>query len=308
MQALIRQGGRHWTLQPQFLASVGGKSQYMPVWTEEATHFAGWRPYAPKRWPIASDKLAFKRYAHSERLRVPEFSVSAEPEMKDVVVKCAASSFGEQVRGPFRSSGESALSVAQGEYYERFVEGKLLKIWYWDEQPLCMEVDEMPVVTGNGIATLREQIEERAHLMQRPSQAAMDRLLERSRLLLAFNGVELDTVLPAGEQQLIEFRYGSLLMHPRGRRVIDLRSDGDSARADLVAIGRILHRGIPEAMREGTAFTVDAIKDKAGQIWLLEMNSNPTIHPMVYPAMLRDLLTRKPPQMELPSAALATVS
>ncbi|HZX85272.1 MAG TPA: hypothetical protein VFF19_16995 [Reyranella sp.] len=36
-------------------------------------------------------------------------------------------------------------------------------------------------------------------------------------------------------------------------------------------------------------FTIDASVDAQSQAWLLEMNSNPMVHPDVYPAMLKSI-------------------
>jgi len=295
MAALVRQGQRHWVLHPQFLAPVAGVNQYVPTLTDDATHFAGWLPYRNRRWPAATDKLLFKRVAHQAGLRVPEFALETGPEMHDVVVKRAASSFGEQVRGPFRSSAECPLDVTRGDYYERFIAGELLKAWYWNGTAVAVEVDAMPAVVGDGRATLRELITQRATLMRAQSDEALQRLLGRSAVLLAYHGRALDEVLPAGVRQRVEFRYGSDLMHPRGRRVVDLRavdpgSEAGLAWAALMAAGAVLQGAVPEDLRAQTLFTLDAVRDKDQRIWFLEMNSNPTVHPLAYPRMIADLI------------------
>lgn len=295
MEALVRHGKRHWVLHPQFLAPVAGVSQYVPTLTDDTTHFAGWLPYRNRRWPVATDKLLFKRVALQAGLPVPEFSVETGAEMNDVVVKRAASSFGEQVRGPFRSSAECPLDVAQGDYYERFIGGELLKAWYWNGEAVGVEVDAMPAVAGDGRSSLRELITQRATLMRSQNEDALQRLLGRSAVVLGYHGRSLDEVLPAGVRQRVEFRYGSDLMHPRGRRVVDLRSvdplsEAGAAWAPLVAAGEALHRAIPEETRAQTLFTLDAVRDKDQRIWFLEMNSNPTVHPLAYPQMMAGLI------------------
>jgi len=290
MEALVRHGKRHWVLHPQFLAQVDGVSQYVPTLTDETTHFIGWLPYRNRRWPVAADKLLFKRVAHQAGLRVPEFSVEIGTGMTDVVVKRAASSFGEQVRGPFRMAADCPLDVAQGDYYERFIEGELLKVWYWNGEAVGVEVDAMPAVLGDGRSTLRELITQRATLMRSQKEDALKRLIDRSAGVLGYHGRSLDEVLPAGVRQRVEFRYGSDLMHPRGRRVVDLRADVEAAWAPLVAAGKVLRDAIPEETRAYTLFTLDAVRDKDQRIWFLEMNSNPTVHPLAYPPMMAGLI------------------
>lgn len=306
MQALLRHGPRHWALHPQFLVLKDGRNSYEPVWTDNVTHFAGWLPYAPQRWPIAGDKLGFKRFAATKGLPVPAFSVDSESKMSDVIVKRAASSFGQDIRGPFRSASQTALDIAQSEYYERFVEGEVLKIWYWDEDPVCMEVDTMAAVKGDGHLTWLQLVEERAHLTQRRSPELVAKLLERSRMVMSYSRVDPEAVPARGDKQLVDFRYGSELMHPRGRRVVDLRSPGDPGHATLVAYGHALRSGIPVAPGAGVAYTVDAIRDADGKIWLLEMNSNPTVHPLVYPRMVQSLFAQ-PHDEAVPTGAGAPV-
>jgi hypothetical protein len=76
--------------------------------------------------------------------------------MRDVIVKRSASSFGAQIRGPFRSSLGQPLIAPAGEYFERFIPGTIAKIWYWDAAPVCMETERMPSVRGDGVSTIRE--------------------------------------------------------------------------------------------------------------------------------------------------------
>ncbi|MDB5822416.1 MAG: hypothetical protein JWR21_1120 [Herminiimonas sp.] len=54
----------------------------------------------------------------------------------------------------------------------------------------------------------------------------------------------------------------------------------------LTAIGTALWEGIPAGARQDTLFTVDAILDADNRLWVLEMNSNPFVHPLVYPLVI----------------------
>jgi len=292
MQALLRQGMRHWVLLPQFLATIDGVRQYTSSFVDEASHFAGWLPYSNKRWPLASDKLAFKRFVTSVGLKTPRFSESPGTELNNVVVKRVVSSFGEQVLGPFRTSNERLIDAAQGEYYERFIEGNLLKIWYWNGQAVCVEQDFMPFVKGDGISTLGELIMARANLSKWHNDNDKAQVFARSADLLRYFGRTIDTVLDQQARQRIEFRYGSDLMHQSDRKVIDLQQVPTPAwAASLSDIGQKLYAAIPEPQRKDAVFTVDAILDSKQVIWLLEMNSNPTIHPLVYPEMIASLMS-----------------
>jgi hypothetical protein len=296
MQALVRRGNQHRVLEAQFLATILGVRQYTPSLTDEVTHFAGWLPYRNRRWTVASDKMVFKRFAKSAMLNVPEFSV--ENDIADVLVKRPASSFGEHVKGPYRSASECPLDIAHGEYYERFIEGLLVKIWYWGPRPICAEVDNMPSVLGDGQSTIGDLILRRANWNKKCNDEEKNALLEKCELLLSYWGHTTNTVLPARTRQIIEFRYGSNLMHPRDRTMVDML-DKSSAdwNASLREIGQALHTAIAPEDRYRTLYTVDAVRDRENKLWLLEMNSNPTVHPLAYPAILGDLFSEEAAQL-----------
>ncbi|WP_162878158.1 hypothetical protein [Trinickia diaoshuihuensis] len=288
MQALLRRGEYFWVLQPQFLASVNGVAQYTSTLIDEVTHFAGWLPDRSKRWPAANDKLIFKQWAHHAGLRVPAYSISTDSDMTDVVVKRAASSFGAQIQGPFRTCAQCLIDSSRRDYYEQFVDGEIFKVWYWNGAPMAAERDTMPRVTGNGRSSFRRLIEDRANLMQKCEPSELSHLLERAAVVLAYFGRSLDDVPEPGERQIVEFRYGSTLMSPRGRLVLDMRTNVNPRWDELREAGRLLYTAIPEDLRPGTLFTADAIYD--GQhFWWLEMNSHPAVHPLAYPAIVASL-------------------
>jgi hypothetical protein len=292
-QAFVRRGEQHLAFFPQFQAWVQGRIQYQQGLTDDASMFAGWLPYRLKRWDIAVDKLAFKRYARAVGLQVPRHWLAAAevPAGTPVVAKSPRSSFGIQVDGPYREAVERPLDAAQGEYYEEYLEGRLLKIWFWDGEPVCAELDRLPVFKGNGATSLRRAMLRRVERHRLLKAAQREELVARCEPLLRFHGRSLSDVLPAGETQVIDFRYGSQLMLGTERTVVDL--GGGEPPAWLPAVqnaGRLLHAAIPAEIRAGTMFTVDAILAGEDRVYLLEANCNPTVHPMVYPVMVRHLL------------------
>jgi hypothetical protein len=147
----------------------------------------------------------------------------------------------------------------------------------------------MPRVTGNGRSSFRKLIEDRANLMQRCEPSELSRLLERCTVVLRFFGRSLDDVPNQGERQIVEFRYGSTLMSPRDRLVLDMRANANPRWDELRAAGPVLHSAIPEPLRHDTLFTADAIYD-GRQFWWLEMNSHPAVHPLAYPAIAASLI------------------
>lgn len=295
-QAFVRQGDRHTAFYPQFQATIDGQLQYQHVLTDAAWMFSGWLPYRLKRWDTAIDKLAFKRYAQSVGLRVPQHWLDTRDAPSNVVVKTPRSSFGQQISGPYRSGDQHPLDLASGEYYEEFVGGRLLKIWYWNEQPVCAEVDQLPFVWGDNTSTISELIVRRASQYRRLGDKEKGDLLKRSEPLVRYYGRSLDQVLAKGAKQVVEFRYGSSLMLAHERSVADLVNDAEVAwLAQAKDAGQKLYAAIPAEMRENTMFTVDAILPQDGQAYFLEVNCNPTVHPLVYPIMANQLLGAKAP-------------
>lgn len=286
--ALVRRGADHWVFFPQFLASVDGVRQYQKVLTDDAFMFAGWLPYQLKRWDIASDKLAFKRYAGTAGIAVPPYSSVRDKSLRGVIVKRAKSSFGAQIRGPFDSPLDAPIDVDAGEYYEQFVEGALVKIWFWNEAPVCAELDRMPSVVGDGVSELRALILARADQTGVSKPAERDRILSLSAPLLRHFGKDMDSVLGKGVRQIVEFRYGSMLMQPGDRQVLRIvdRASSEPWMAPLWPAGARLLEAIPAESRRDTLFTVDAVLDRDKKLWMLEMNSNPTVHPLAYSAIV----------------------
>lgn len=304
-QVLVRRGAQQWLLHPKFLSAARGEQRYAAGLGPDVTTFAGWLPYQRKHWPLASDKLAFKQYAREVQLPVPEHSTDPDARMNRVIAKRANASFGAAIAGPFLSSAEHRLDRAQGEFFERFVEGKILKIWYWEGQPLCMEMDDTPSVRGDGSSTIGELILRRASLHKEHQPHEKQALLDGCGALLRYCKTDVHAVLPKGQRQIVEFRYGTKLLHPRGRTTVDLRQPPEQAPYPtllplLRSAGLRLQQAIPAPVRPHTLFTVDAVLDKLNQPWLLEMNSNPAVHPLAYPAIVASVMGPAPEGLSAP--------
>jgi len=288
----IRLGETKRVFYPQFMKVASGVTQYIPNFAPDANRFIGWCPYVNRRWPLATEKLLFKQFARQNALRTPEYSAEPGVEMNDVLVKRNMSSFAAGIRGPFHSSADCVLDTAAGEYFERFVRGRIAKIWYWNDRPVCLELGRMPFVEGNGIATIRQLARRRLRRRGRnePSMGL--------RPFLEYEGLTLDTVLDKDREQTIDFRYGLRFLDPEASDIDLVGAMISSLEFELRDIGHKLWRGIPEPTRADTLFTVDAIVDNDDRIWVLEMNSNPFIHPYVYPVMLNGLFAAKKDAVE----------
>lgn len=292
----IRSERGTWALHPQFIARKMQKKLYTPKFEKQVRVFIGWRPYFNKRWPLSQSKLALKRCIESHGLLTPAYAVDASTPMRDVIVKGDFSTFAEGIEGPLHSSTEYALQ--EGQYFEQFIRGRIAKIWYWNDKPVYAELLQQPCVRGDGNRSIRQLIE--IELERR--QIKRGDLLGEVAKMLAYQGLNLDTVPGLDERVLADFRYGSVLTQQSETEELDLTNASSAAALPagvfetMQRIGAILWQDIPAETRALTAYTVDAILDDTGALYVLEVNCNPFMHPGVYAVMLSDWIDQVPPK------------
>ena len=116
--------------------------------------------------------------------------------------------------------------------------------------------------------------------------------------LAQYQEVAWDEPIPAGKTVLADFRYASPLFSAgfQNQNVMAKHAGSDLGR-QLAEAGPVLWRAIPENRRDATLYTVDAIMDGDGQVWFLEMNCNPAVHPDAYFAMFEHLFGAAEPQV-----------
>ena len=286
----IRAGGRRVELLPQFGLFRPGGIAYSQTLLETTSFFIGWRPYVNRVWPLSFDKRAFKAFCRGNGVPVPRQWSRPEDVEADVLIKRGVSSFSEGINGPFTPAAvkSSGRTLASGEFFEEFIPGDIIKVWYWNATPACLEVIPMPTVKGDGTRTLRQLVMRAKVPHVQPDWSALQVLAE-------YQGLSLDTVPPEGRQVLVEFRYASIL-HPPSPDFANLNVLARFADTPLMdqlrASGEIFWRGIPEPVRQNTLFTVDGILDREGTARFVEINSNPSAHPDVYRVMLDGLFGR----------------
>ena len=285
----IRCGAREQRFQPQFILELGdGEVAYRPKLTHSVSGFVGWLPYFNKTWPIAQDKLAFKAHARSEGIRTPIWVAHPALARGTFIVKPRRSSFGRGLRGPFEPASVVSLADGEdGEYCEQFIVGKLLKAMYWNDNLAVAEMVDMPTVRGDGLRTLRQLISARL--------APTDRWPTGLEPLAAIQGLSLDGVVPARRAVLADYRYVSPL-NPAQTVDHDVRQKikGSTFEAQLLEAGARCWAAVPADKREGTMFSLDAVVDRRGVVWFLEMNCNPQLHPGCYDAMLSSIFSTEP--------------
>lgn len=288
MQALLRRAEATLVLHPQFLMSTPDGTRRTPFLHDASQRFLGWLPYQSRHWPIAVDRLAFKRFAADAGLSVPAFSVDSTA--TDVVVRKAAPAFEPWIAGPFRRASERPLDARGDEFYEAFVDGDALTVWFWDGRPICAEIAPCPAVIGDGKSRIGDLIVRAATDGSASPQEVRARLAE-GEVLARYHGHDLSAALPEGVRLTVGLGHGSGLAPFRARSVLDLtRASTAPWLASMRHAGPLLHAAVPEASRRGTLFCVNATLNAAGQAWLLEVDASPRVHPLAYPSMLATLL------------------
>jgi|KBSMisStaDraftv2_1062788.scaffolds.fasta_scaffold72464_2 hypothetical protein len=284
----IRARGRRVELFPQFgLFPASGGIAYAQALLENVQWFIGWRPYINRVWPLSFDKRSFKAFCSANGVEVPRLWIRSEDVEADVLIKRGVSSFSEGIVGPYPSAvvKGSGRVLAQGEFFEEFILGDIMKVWYWNASPVCLEVFPMPTVSGDGTHTLRQ-------LIKRIKIPHIECDWQACQGIAEYQGLALDGVVPQGQQALVEFRYQSIL-HPVSTGFpntnVLAKFTATPLMEQLRRSGEVFWRGIPEAVRQDTLFTVDGILDRTGTARFLEINSNPAAHPDVYQPMLQGL-------------------
>lgn len=277
----VRGHHRYYEFLPRFFVRDDNGRRFARLPEQGTRGFVGWLPYAERQWPIGAFKLAFKDYCREAGLPTPVWWRAAASGMPAFLVKQDRSSFGQRLRGPFAAydAGDPVQAPADGTYFEQFVPGQIVKAWYCEEELVALEVRAMPEVAGDGRQTVRTLIQSRIEV--RNGVPDWQDYEDTVRL----QGLDLDAVPSFGQRVLVDVRYGSAL------DPVAIAGDLAAWRASrigkqLIQMGPVLLCGLPAAQRAGTVYSVDAIADEKGRVWLLEMNCNPGLSPGVYGPLL----------------------
>lgn len=297
----VKHRGRYYRLHPLFQARVNGRLMHVSALGEQVRGFGGWRPYPAFAHPHSSDKTLFKQFLRQSGLRSPAgWEAGAEPPPLDYVLKAESGSFGESVHGPFRAGTHAALAPpAEGVsaeqpatrlFAEQFVQGRMLKVWFWGPRAFFAHVQDYPTVTGDGQHTVEALMRRRVALAQLDWDHHAD--LHTAASCLAFQGLELHSVPAAGQAAWIDFRYGDRYPTGVGGTPVSDNAIGELRRIagpQVDAMGQALAQLLRATIPAPLAITVDGVLDAEGQIWWLEMNTNSLLPPEGYAEMFADL-------------------
>lgn len=282
----VQRGRRGMHALPQYVGPLpDGSLAYFPNSTPDVNGFVGWLPYPIQNWPISSSKPTFKQTAIRLGIRTPEqFSDGAHPRVPYLVTQ-ARSAFGYGMRGPFRPlhAGGLAVELRAGEFAEAFKVGAIARAWYWAGRLAVLECFDMPVLCGDGRADFIGLLS---------SALPADRALPTGSLELGLvQGHAIGVPIPLGTRVIADYRYVSPFnptVYSNHNRMEELHAT--PLAGQFIAAGSALWSEIPNPLKRGMAFVLDAIVDESGQAWFLEINSNAQLHPEIYRPMLDALL------------------
>lgn len=274
-------------LLPKFIVVRDELKQYIDEFDSDALLFAGWRPYKSFALDVFTNSLRFKDFLINNGIATPEYSNDPEAEMFDVLVKPIQSTFGMGIRGPFKQSQQVELD-RHHEYYEKFILGSIVKIWCWNRNPVCFELQPMPQICGDGIKTIDQIIRQRVFI-----RGTTINYCDLNQVLSYF-GRDKNDVIKKNTFQMVDFRYGSPLARRNAiNEVTASAQDFPEVQRQIAAIVPAVWQLVQSQYHGDLVFTIDAILDEAHKLWVLEANINPMVHPLVYPIMIDDMFSNE---------------
>lgn len=293
---------RYITLHPQFIARISQKLAHVSSLTPEVTGFIGWRPYKPFRHPLSTDKLQFKKSALARGLATPPFWMTPADAETDFVIKMSTGSFGNELTGPYRAQHQKDLvwpkpppvATVSECYAESFVQGRNIKVWFWGDRPVHAQDQAYAQVIGDGQRPVRELLNE---FLLRMGQSWND-YPEKDTVVqcLRYQQLTLDTVLPHGASAWPDYRYGRQFSAKASSEQEDNALPRLSSKQveQIQSAGRWLVAALAPDIMQPVLLTLDGVEDSNGQIWWLEMNTNPVFPPTGYFAMLGTIFGTPP--------------
>jgi hypothetical protein len=281
---LIHKNKKH-ILYPQFLEFMHGNPVYSSHLTPDAICFIGWRPYQP--YPIQAfvDKIIFKESLLKNKFLTPLYSVDKFCKLDHVIIKNRQGSFNQSLYGPYQSATEYPLNPESGEFFEQFIYGKILKISFWNDEPVSLEEQEMPTLTGDGESSILKLAAERAKKRNRNiNEFKLDEVV-------SFYGKSTEDVLAKKEVIIADFRYESEFCECYAVKEIPLPNKSYQIfDVEFKRVGAFCYHLIKAEGIENLYYSIDAILSDNNQLWFLEANANPAVHPCAYTKILESLL------------------
>jgi hypothetical protein len=293
----VRCRQRYYRLFPQFIAQKDGRFIYAPVLSNDSIGFIGWLPYRSISWSLSNDKLVFKKFLAQQSERTPRSWITPDQPACDYIIKRSMGSFGDDLAGPFHAEAPPASttfsSVAGSRgipFAEEFIQGEILKVWFWGSHAFYAQRRKYPAVTGDGSSTLRKLLEAQLALSGK-SLSSDDPDHATLISVLHYQQKDLNAIPAKGERIWLDYRYG------RNYARSGLRTTTDNALPNMTPrlteqidrLGGSLATELDRQFSAPVLFSLDAVIDVNEQIWWLEANSNPTLPPDGYPTIFSTL-------------------
>jgi hypothetical protein len=296
-QLEVKHRNRYFQLLPQFTAWIDGRLSHVPSLVDGVFGFAGWLPYRPYSLELSTDKLSFKRFVADAGLRTPAAWPDAASAERDFILKRSKGSFGIQLAGPFRieqrlSATPGAAARGRGELFaEEFIAGDILKAWFWGSRLFFVHVQRYLSVTGDGARAIEDLARERMGQLPDEWPGSPDRAIAAA--CASYQGRRMEEPVDFGVPVWIDFRYGRATGRAPGTSRSDNALDelSDATRRHIEDVGRRVGAELGRLLAAPVAFTLDGVIDASGEVWWLEMNSNPIFPAEGYASMFEDLFS-----------------
>lgn len=275
---------RYFELEPEFATfDPRGPRELSHQMLPQSRIFTGWRPAPKKSCPVSNDKRVFMAFCARNEVRTPRAYARFSEATTNVVIKQVVPGTRGVIRGPFAPDRIPAdcLQPSADLILQEFVTGHMLEAWYWDGQLFAVEIHNRPHVVGDGITAVRELIE-----CSSLSRGWIDWVTAEDAV--RFQGVTLDTVLPAGKEVAVDIRFTSALQRSEPENVLNTVVN-TPVHAQLLRAGPVFFKAIPERIRQHTQFVLCAIIDAQQRLWFTDMTTDLRIHSDGYDLMLRGL-------------------
>lgn len=247
--------------------------------------FAGWSSEKKALMiELFSNKLQFKDLLTQANIPTPAYFATNNHHLSNYIIKKSLSSNGHGIEGPYNAASGVKHQVADSEFFfESFIQGEMIKIWFCDELPICLERQNMPEVIGDGTATLSQLI--KCNYIGTLTPPVMQRINQ----ILLKNNNKPDRVLEQGEHQLLEFVWARGINRFLPVTLVNFDDlEDEYLETQLLQVGDFVGKLLQQKGHHDRVYTVDGIYE-GNILWILEANSNPAIHPLLYSAILGNL-------------------
>lgn len=292
----VKCSGRYYNLYPIFQSIANGRIVHTDNIPKESIGFGGWKPYKGLQHPYSSDKQKFKKMVSEVNLFTPRSqSIDEIAPNFNYLAKGITGSFGEEIRGPYKANtsmspeGKEWAEKNDNIFFEEFISGKPIKVWYWGAVPFFALIHDFPFITGNGVSSAYQLLADRAAKIERAFSQEERQFI---RECLAFQGEISDSIIPTGEKIWIDFRYSRTYEPFTGASAISNNALDEIQKAtgdQLRLMGEALASLMTQSIDVPLLLTADGVLDDGGKIWWLEMNTNSIAPPEIYEIMLDNL-------------------